>query len=77
MTNKVESLSGLTFTNRLAAVNFFLGCVGVVQVSRILTYQRSQKGVNTQEVIKDDAKDVKDTVVGAAKEAGATVKSAV
>jgi len=28
----------------LAAVNFFLGCVGVIQVSRILAYQRSLKG---------------------------------
>ncbi len=27
----------------LAAVNFFLGLVGVVQVSRILMYQQSQK----------------------------------
>lgn len=27
---------------RLAAVNFFLGCVGVTQVSRIVMYHRSQ-----------------------------------
>jgi hypothetical protein len=30
-------------THSLAAVNFFLGCVGVIQVSRILAYQRSIK----------------------------------
>ncbi|KAK1758643.1 hypothetical protein QBC47DRAFT_375340 [Echria macrotheca] len=29
----------------LAAVNFFLGMVGVVQVSRILMYRQSQKGL--------------------------------
>jgi len=27
----------------LATVNFFLGCVGVIQVSRILTYNYKQK----------------------------------
>jgi hypothetical protein len=29
--------------NRLAAVNFFLGVVGIVQVCRILVYQQSLK----------------------------------
>ncbi|EQB51544.1 hypothetical protein CGLO_08891 [Colletotrichum gloeosporioides Cg-14] len=43
----------------LAAVNFFLGIVGVVQVSRILLWQSSQKksaGEVAQE-IKEDAKE--------------------
>jgi hypothetical protein len=29
----------------LAAVNFFLGVVGVVQCSRIIMWQQSQKGL--------------------------------
>ena len=33
----------LTGTHSLAAVNFFLGLVGIVQVSRILMYRSSQK----------------------------------
>ncbi|ODM21081.1 hypothetical protein SI65_04134 [Aspergillus cristatus] len=32
----------------LAAVNFFLGCVGVVQVSRIFMYRRSLEGSSTE-----------------------------
>jgi mitochondrial pyruvate carrier 2 len=32
----------------LAAVNFFLGMVGVVQVSRILMYQQSQKALEAK-----------------------------
>jgi hypothetical protein len=49
----------------LAAVNFFLAIVGVVQCSRILSYQASQKDSAAQLVqdvkdeIKDDAKQVK------------------
>ena len=34
---------------RLAAVNFFLGCVGTIQVGRILMYQRSIKGGDMKE----------------------------
>ena len=33
----------LTNVSSLAAVNFFLGIVGVMQVTRILIWQRSQK----------------------------------
>jgi hypothetical protein len=58
----------------LAAVNFFLGLVGVVQVSRIVTYNMSQKGetvgdqVNEAKVdVKDVAKDLKGTVEDAVK----------
>jgi len=32
----------------LAAVNFFLGCVGVVQVSRIFMYRRSLEGSSAE-----------------------------
>ncbi|KAI1077508.1 hypothetical protein F5B20DRAFT_551524 [Whalleya microplaca] len=43
----------------LAAVNFFLGCVGVVQVTRILLYRASQKGLPpaTAEAAKDEVKE--------------------
>ncbi|KAL1970202.1 hypothetical protein VTN77DRAFT_5362 [Rasamsonia byssochlamydoides] len=41
----------------LAAVNFFLACVGVVQVTRIFLYQRSLKDSST-EAAKDSAKAV-------------------
>lgn len=43
----------------LAAVNFCLFCVGTVQVSRILTYQASQKG-SLKEGAKALGEDVKD-----------------
>ena len=33
----------LLTVSSLAAVNFFLGIVGVIQVSRILVWQQSQK----------------------------------
>lgn len=38
--------------DRLAAVNFFLGCVGAVQVTRIFNYRRSLDG-STKEALKD------------------------
>lgn len=45
----------------LAAVNFFLGLVGVVQVSRIAMYHQSQK--NASPVAVEEAKeDVKEAV---------------
>lgn len=49
---------------RLAAVNFFLGCVGVVQVSRILTWQQSVKNGTAPEVIEQDAMDAVRTATG-------------
>ena len=45
----------------LAAVNFFLGCVGLTQLSRIYLYQRSVKNASPEEVVKADVKDAKDT----------------
>lgn len=47
----------------LAAVNFFLGLVGVVQVSRILIYNSSQK----DKTLVDEAKEVKEEVKDAVK----------
>lgn len=40
----------------LAAVNFFLGIVGVVQVSRILMWQSSQKNKTVVDEVKDAVK---------------------
>ncbi|OJJ43021.1 hypothetical protein ASPZODRAFT_136556 [Penicilliopsis zonata CBS 506.65] len=47
----------------LATVNFFLGCVGAVQVSRILMYRRSLNDGSSVEA----AKDIEAEVVDAAK----------
>ncbi|EAW08805.1 mitochondrial pyruvate carrier family protein [Aspergillus clavatus NRRL 1] len=57
----------------LAAVNFFLGCVGVVQVSRILMYRRSLDGGSTKEALKD----MEQGVVGSAKSVSAKTEAAV
>ncbi|KAH0538223.1 hypothetical protein FGG08_005192 [Glutinoglossum americanum] len=48
----------------LAAVNFFLGCVGTVQVSRIFMYRRSIKG----STVVEEPEGVKDKTVGQTKE---------
>jgi hypothetical protein len=40
-------------SNRLAAVNFFLGVVGVVQCTRILMYNQSQKNKSTVEKVEE------------------------
>jgi hypothetical protein len=47
--------SGLTFSflGRLAAVNFFLGIVGIVQVSRIVAYNQSKKKNPVQGAIEE------------------------
>lgn len=57
---------------RLAAVNFFLGCVGVTQVTRILLHRRSQGNATTAQAAKEEVRDLKETakgVVGDAKSA--------
>ena len=51
---------------RLAAVNFFLGCVGVTQVTRILMHQRSLEAASAGQIAEKDAKDVANTVKGIA-----------
>lgn len=48
--------------NRLAAVNFFLGVVGIVQVTRILLYNQSQKNKSPVEKVEDKVKEVKEAV---------------
>lgn len=48
----------------LAAANFFLGVVGIVQVSRILVYRASQPAAKTPIVddVKEGVESVKDAV---------------
>ncbi|KAI9795307.1 MAG: hypothetical protein M1835_006022 [Candelina submexicana] len=48
----------------LAAVNFFLGCVGFTQVMRIWLYNRSVKDTP----ISQEVKEVKDSIVGTTKD---------
>jgi len=57
----------------LATVNFFLGCVGVIQVSRIINYNLNHKG----ETAKEQIDEVKEGVVDVAKEIKGDVKSAI
>ena len=61
----------------LAAVNFFLGCVGVTQVSRIFLYQQSLKNETVGEVARDSAIDAKDTAKGIARNPESAAKEAV
>ncbi|KAJ5439058.1 mitochondrial pyruvate carrier 2 [Penicillium daleae] len=56
----------------LAAVNFFLGCVGVVQVSRIFMWQRSQTGSSLEA-----AKELEHEAVDSAKAVVVKTESAV
>ncbi|MCJ1425405.1 Mitochondrial pyruvate carrier 2 [Sticta canariensis] len=56
----------------LAAVNFFLGCVGVVQVSRIFVYQRNLSNGNVSELVSEEGSEVEKT----AKDVVAKVKKA-
>lgn len=55
----------------LAAVNFFLGCVGVAQVSRIFMYRRSLEGSSVEA-----AKSLEHDVAGSAKSAVSEVEGA-
>ncbi|MCJ1421733.1 hypothetical protein MMC32_008099 [Xylographa parallela] len=57
----------------LATVNFFLGCVGVAQVTRILMYQRSVKNGTVGQVVKEDARDIAETEKGTSKDIAAKV----
>lgn len=45
-------------------MNFLLGCVGTVQVGRILLYQRSVKGESLTEEVKDGVVEEKEVVKG-------------
>ena len=62
---------------RLAAVNFFLACVGITQLSRIFLYQRSVKNSDSTAVIKEDARDLKDSAAAVVGETKAAVREVV
>ncbi|KAJ5542811.1 hypothetical protein N7535_005235 [Penicillium sp. DV-2018c] len=60
----------------LAAVNFFLGCVGAVQVTRIFMWQRSQSN-STVEAAKEIEHEAADSVKAVAHETEDIAKKAV
>lgn len=57
----------------MATVNFFLGCVGVIQVTRILMWQSSQKNMSAGAQVEE----AKDAAIDAAKGVVGDVKAAV
>jgi len=59
----------------LAAVNFFLGIVGVVQVSRIVSYNLSHKGETVGEQVAEATEDVRDAAKGLKAKAEDAVKA--
>jgi hypothetical protein len=61
------SFTNATTLHRLAAVNFFLGCVGTVQVGRILFYRRSVKGSTVAEEVNGTTEETIDGAKGADK----------
>ncbi|EGD93299.1 hypothetical protein TESG_00846 [Trichophyton tonsurans CBS 112818] len=57
----------------LATVNFFVGCVGFTQVTRIFLYRRSQDG-SAKEAVKDLAHEATDSAKAAVHKAEEAVK---
>ncbi|SLM40525.1 Mitochondrial pyruvate carrier [Lasallia pustulata] len=60
----------------LAAVNFLLGCVGVIQVTRIFMYQRSLKNSTLPEIAEQDAEGEAEIAKGIAKNPKGAAKKA-
>lgn len=56
-------------------MNFFLGIVGVAQVTRILLWRRSQKGETAGEMVEEAKADVVDSAKALKAKAEAVVKS--
>ncbi|KAL8909369.1 MAG: hypothetical protein Q9171_005057 [Xanthocarpia ochracea] len=61
----------------LAAVNFFLGCVGIIQVTRILRWQQQVKKDSISEVAQQDTEDAARTAEGIVKNPEAAAKNAL
>ncbi|KAF4628380.1 hypothetical protein G7Y89_g9776 [Cudoniella acicularis] len=59
----------------LASVNFMLGIVGIIQVSRILIYNYTQKDKTTAQQVEAAKDSVVESAEGIKKEAAAAVKS--
>jgi FMN-dependent NADH-azoreductase len=53
-------LSNMRRSNRLAAVNFFLGIVGIVQMSRIAIYKMNQGENPIAEAVAEVKEEVKE-----------------
>jgi len=70
--NKVFIFSNL---HRLATVNFFLGIVGIVQVSRILHYRYTLKDETAGELVEDAKVDVVESAKGLKAKVESAVKS--
>ena len=62
---------------RLAAVNFFLGCVGVTQVARIVMYQQELKKSGISQVAESNAKDAVDTAKSITQDPEGAAKNAM
>ncbi|CRK27754.1 mitochondrial pyruvate carrier 2 like protein [Verticillium longisporum] len=58
----------------LATVNFFMGIVGIIQVTRILMYEQSKKG-SVAGVVEDLKQDVKDNVPNPIKDSASSPSS--
>ncbi|KAL9110501.1 MAG: hypothetical protein Q9187_008045 [Circinaria calcarea] len=61
----------------LAAVNFFLGCVGITQVTRILLYQRSLTSSTLSQIAQEDAKDIAEATKTIASDPNGAAESAL
>jgi mitochondrial pyruvate carrier 2 len=61
--------------NRLASVNFFLGLVGVVQVSRIVAYNTSHKKLTTGQQVEAAKEGAVESAQGLKKDVVEAVKS--
>lgn len=61
--------------HRLATVNFFLGIVGIVQVSRIVAYNMSVKDKGVKEQLVEAKEGAKDVAKGIEKDVVNAVKS--
>lgn len=55
-------------------MNFFLGCVGAVQVSRIFLYRRSLDEGSSKEALKDMIHDTADSSKHAVEKAESAIK---
>jgi hypothetical protein len=71
-----ESMLNPISFDRLATVNFFLGCVGAVQVTRIFLWQRAQSH-STLEAAKEIEHEAVDSVKAVVDETEGVVKKVV
>ena len=58
-------------------MNFFLGCVGIAQVTRILMYQRGLKNGTIGQIAKEDTEEMAGAAAEVSKDASTKVKDIV